>query len=119
MNSSHYSSSLRPTRFRPAILGLSLMCALRFGSFEPVRANVYPTDIRLNGGMTNVTASSATGLIINYLLNEPASAGVNVVIKSNATTVRTISVAGGDAGTARGANSVFWNGQDDGSNNVV
>lgn len=82
-------------------------------------ANTYATNLRINGGTTNVSAVSGTNVLVSYLLNEPASAGVTITIKSNATTVRTISLTGGGAGTARGANSVVWNGKDDSSNNVA
>ena len=60
-----------------------------------VRANVYATNLRLNNATTNFTYLTATNIPISYLLNEPASAGVTVAIKSNATTVRTVSLAGG------------------------
>ena len=119
MNFSIYSPSHRPTCFRRAIPCLGVMISLWFGFSEPVRANVYPTNVRLNGGTTNVTASAGTSVIISYLLNEPASSGVTVAIKSNATTLRTIIIAGGNAGTARGSNAVVWNGKDDSSNNVA
>jgi hypothetical protein len=119
MNFSIYSPRHRPARFRQAIPSLGMIISLWFGFSEPVRANVYPTNVRLNGGTTNVTASTGTSLIISYLLNEPASSGVTVAIKSNATTLRTISLAGGGAGAARGTNSVIWNGKDDSSNNLA
>ena len=83
------------------------------------RANVYPTNVRLNGSTTNVTANPGTSVLISYLLNEPASSGVTVAIKANATTLRTLSLAGGSAGTARGTNSVVWDGRNDSSNNVA
>ena len=55
---------------------------------------------------------------ISYILNEPASAGVTIKILSGATAVRTISLAGGSAGTTRGTNTVVWDGKDDSSANV-
>lgn len=119
MNFSIYSPAHRPTCFRQAIPRLGMMITLWIGLCEPVRANVYPTQVRVNGGTTNVTVGAGTNVVISYLLNERASAGVTVAIKSNATTLRTISLAGGGAGTARGSNSVTWNGRDDSSNNMA
>lgn len=82
-----------------------------------VRANVYPTNVRLNGSSSNVVAGA--NLTISYRLNEAASAGVTIAINSNITTLRTISLAGGGPGTARGTNSVVWDGKDNSSNNVA
>jgi hypothetical protein len=80
---------------------------------------VYATNLRVNGSTTNVAAVAGANVLISYLLNEPASGGVTVVIKSNATTLRTLNVTGGAVGTARGTNAVVWDGKNDGSNNVA
>lgn len=92
--------------------------ALCLGLGGPVRANVYPTNLRVKGSVTNVTTAPGDNVTISYLLNEPASAGVTVTTKANTTTLRTIKLSGGAAGTARGPNAVVWNGKDDGGNNV-
>ena len=119
MNFSIYSPP-RPSAFsRTVILDAVVFIALCLGCAGPVHANVYPTNVRVNDGAANVIASIGTPVTISYLLNEPASAGVVVTIKSNTTTLRTFSLVGGGAGTARGTNAVVWNGQDDGSNNVA
>src|SRR5207244_4216769 len=47
------------------------------------------------------------------ILNEPATAGVSVQIKSATAAVRTIALTNGGPGAARGANSILWNGADD------
>src|SRR5437879_1180898 len=60
-------------------------------------ANVYATAMKLNGGFTNAVAGAGTNVAISYILNENATAGVTVEIKSGATTVRTLSVAAGAA----------------------
>ena len=78
-----------------------------------VKANVYPTNVRVNGGTVNLSVTNASGITITYLLNEPASGGATVAIKSGAATVRTISLTNGAAGTLRGTNSVVWDGKDD------
>jgi hypothetical protein len=76
------------------------------------RANVYATKVRLNGGTTNVALAPGGSVTIGYLLNEPATLGVTVAIKQGASTVRTISLAGGGPGTAPGTNTVSWDGRD-------
>ena len=113
------SSSRQPTRFHLTLLTLRIILASGLGLSLPVRANVYPTNLRVNGSTTNVTAAGGANVLISYLLNEPASGGVTVVIKSNATTLRTLSLLGGGDGTARGTNAVVWDGKNDGSNNVA
>jgi len=101
----------------PFIASVCLAISL-WGCSFPARANVYPTNLRLNGGTTNATLAYGGAAAIGYLLNEPATAGVAVHIKSGATTIRTLTLAGGGPGTARGTNSVTWNGRDNASNTV-
>ncbi len=93
---------------------------LALAAFAPsTRANVYATNIKIDGALTGTTnVSQGTGVTITYILNEPASSGVTIKILSGATSVRTINVAGGSAGTARGLNTVTWNGKNDGNANV-
>jgi hypothetical protein len=80
-----------------------------------VRANVYPTNIKINDGFTNVTVAAGTSLSITYVLNEPASGGVLIKIESNNTVVRSIIITAGSPGTLRGANAVTWDGKDNNS----
>lgn len=84
-----------------------------------VRANVYPTDVKINDGFTNTVVQAGTGVVISYILNEPASAGVTIKIISGDTTVRTISLTSGAPGTLRGTNSIIWNGNNDQGNPVA
>ena len=71
MNSRKY---LQPNSI---LCGLAL--ALGLTSLAPsARANVYATNIKLNGSLTNVTIVQGAGVAIRYVLNEPASAGVTV-----------------------------------------
>jgi hypothetical protein len=97
----------------------ALALALALTTFAPsAKANVYATNFKINGGTTNISVQPGTNVSISYLLNEPASAGVIIKVLAGATTVRTISLAGGSAGTTRGTNTVVWNGKDNSSNNV-
>jgi hypothetical protein len=113
----------RPTTGLPELL---LTQSERIGPFLPLilllssfllggsvaRANVYATNIRLNGGATNLALPAGTNLAISYILNEPATAGLAIDIASGATTVRSISLTNGAPGTARGTNTVVWDGMD-------
>ena len=104
------------TNFQSRIcLGGLLFSLLSAGS---VRANVYATNIRLNGGVGNVLLSTATNVNINYILNEPATMGVTIEIKSGATTIRTIAITNPSPGTLLGTNLVVWDGMDDNGTNV-
>jgi hypothetical protein len=82
------------------------------------QANVFASNVKINGGVTNVSVAQGTSVSISYILNELASAGVTIKILSGATAVRTLSLAGGNAGTSRGTNTVIWDGKNDSSNNV-
>lgn len=82
------------------------------------RANVYATNLKINGGTTNASVSPGQSVSLSYILNEAASSGVNVKILSGATPIRTISIASGNPGTIRGLNTVTWNGKTDGGTNV-
>src|ERR1043166_2408731 len=63
------------------------------------QANVYATNVRLNGGFTDVIVPAPTNVIISYTLNEPATLGVSININSGATTVRTIVLTNAAPGT--------------------
>ena len=82
------------------------------------RANVYATDIRLNGALTDLQLGSATNVNITYILNEPATAGVTISITSGATLVQTITLTNTSPGTLKGANLVVWDGTDLNGTNV-
>jgi len=80
-------------------------------------ANVYATNLRFNGGTTNLTVPALTNINISYILNEPAS-GVTITINSGATTVRMIALTNPSPGTLRGTNLVAWDGKDNNGTNV-
>jgi hypothetical protein len=106
----------RNPQIHSIIGGLALALALAAAA-PSARANVFASNIKINGGMTNLTVAPGSNVTISYILNEPASAGVTVTIFSGATTVRTIAIASGP-GTARGTNTVFWDGRADGGANA-
>ncbi len=82
------------------------------------RANVYATNVKVNGGTTNITCDAGTSVSIDYLLNEPASA-VTINILSGSTVVRSIIVPANTPGALRGTNTVVWDGLDNRSNPPV
>lgn len=82
-------------------------------SATSARANVYATDIKLNGATNNVSIAPGGNINISYILNEPASAGVSIKILIGNTAVRTIAIPAGNNGALRGLNSVAWNGKND------
>src|ERR1035438_7343436 len=89
------------------ITGLAL--AMDLAAYAPsAHANVYATNIKLNGSLTSDT-NVQSGLNISFILNEPATLGTTIKIHSGVTVVDTISIASG-AGTLMGLNTVFWGG---------
>ena len=100
------------------IAGLALGLALA-ACTRSARANVYATNIKLNGELINATAAQGSEVNISYILNEDASAGVTIEVLSNAVVVRTLSITGYEDGTLRGLNTVVWDGKDAGDNYVA
>lgn len=82
------------------------------------RANVYATDIKVGGILTNgaVAVPEAGATAITYILNESATLGVSISIQAGGTNTRTITIssaAGASGkGTSRGTNLVVWDGND-------
>ena len=99
-----------PQRLDFWLMGLSMV--LGAGTLWPpeLQANVYATNLRLVGGLQPGGGGSVE---IRYVLNEPATAGVQVEILQGAQPVRVFSLAGGAPGTMRGENVVLWDGRDD------
>jgi hypothetical protein len=83
----------------------------------PARANVYATNIKLNGS-TNGTASTGASVPISYILNEPALLGVTLKVLAGTNVIRTLVFPGDNFGTFRGLNEVVWDGKDAASNTV-
>ena len=82
-----------------------------FLSDTTTRANVYATDLNLNGGLSSITNASA---IISYRLNQPATTGCTVSILNGGNVVATIL-----AGTNMGLNSVVWGGTNNAGTKVA
>jgi hypothetical protein len=82
-----------------------LLCAATFAVLSTVsaRANVYATDIKINGSLTNAIAANGSPVAITYRLNQTADLGVTVNILQ--TTNLVASIAGG---TNMGLNAVSW-----------
>ncbi len=88
--------------------------ALAVASFATsARANVYATNIKLNGATNNVSFAPGGSLTVSYILNEPASAGVSIKILAGNIAIRSIAVAGGSPGALAGLNAVVWDGKND------
>lgn len=97
---------------RPILRGLAIALAIS-SLTSNARANVYATNLKLNGSTNNPTIIAGQDVSIGYILNEPASAGVTIRILSGTTAVRTMALTPGSAGTSKGTNTVTWNGKDD------
>jgi FlgD Ig-like domain len=78
------------------------------------RANVYATDIKLNGSLYTITNVGSTPVTISYRLNQPATLGVTVAIWQGSNQVATI-----NGGTNMGLNSVVWGGTNNSGTNVT
>ena len=92
----------------------ALVLVLTVGCPSPqARANVYATNLKLNGSTNSPTIMPGQEVSIGYLLNEPASGGVTIRILSGTNVARTIALAPGSPGTSQGAHTVAWNGTDD------
>ena len=108
---------LNPTR-RLLLCAMLLTLSLISVTWS-AHANVYATNIKVNGSINSPTVASGNSVSINYLLNEAATAGVSIKFFSGATAVRTLVLAAGNPGTLRGANTVTWDGKNDGGNPVA
>jgi hypothetical protein len=101
-----------------AIIG-GLALTLALATVAPsVHANVFASNAKINGGMTNVSVAQGASVSISYILNEPASGGVTIKVFSGATAIRTLSLAAGASGTVRGLNTVVWDDRDNSGNTV-
>jgi hypothetical protein len=102
---------------RRSLFPLAGLLAL-FLSGTSVRANVYATDIQLNGSLNAGILVPGGSVTISYILNEYATAGVSLQIFSGTNIVKTFTAAGGRPGTFAGRNSFQWNGGEDNGSNV-
>jgi hypothetical protein len=77
------------------------LVALIFLSTFSARANVYATDIKLNGSLSPITNNGP--VTVTYRLNQAATLGVTVAILQGTTNVATLV-----GGTNMGLNTVVW-----------
>jgi hypothetical protein len=82
---------------------LGVFWAIFFLSAASARANVYATDIKVNGSLSTITNSGSAPVTIAYRLNQPATLGVTVAIWQGTTRIATIA-----GGTSMGLNTVVW-----------
>jgi hypothetical protein len=82
-----------------------LLCLFTYVGFSTmsVRANVYATDIKLNGSLSTITDAGASPVTISYRLNQAATLGVTVAIWQGTNQVATIT-----GRTNMGLNTVVW-----------
>jgi len=76
------------------------------------RANIYVTDLKLNGSEPLAIAAGFSAINITYILNEPATLGVTINIAFGTNLIRTLTAAPGAQGASFGHNSVPWDGND-------
>src|SRR5271156_2826765 len=89
----------------------SVAFALVFvSSAATARANVYATDIRLNGSLNAGVIVPGANLTISYILNDTATGGVWVRIYSGTNVIQTLASTNENAGTNAGLNSAIWHG---------
>jgi hypothetical protein len=84
-----------------------LLCwsAVVIFSQSTVRANVYATDIKINGNLLTLTNGVSSPVAISYRLNQAATLGVTVGIWQGSNQVAAI-----NGGTNMGLNTVVWGG---------
>jgi hypothetical protein len=102
----------------PMLLALAITLALA-ALTGSAHANVYATNIKVDGSTNSPTISPGTNISLGYILNEPASAGVTIQIFAGSTVVRSMAVAAGNPGTLRGTNTVTWDGRNNAGNPVA
>ena len=91
--------------YRNKILWVGLLLFLC--AFLSARANVYATDIRLNGSLQAGVVVPGSPVTISFILNDVAT-NVSVQIYAGSNVVKTIA-----AGTNTGLNTVVWDGTKD------
>jgi hypothetical protein len=74
------------------------------------RANIYPTNLRLNATEPLTIGAGFSAINITYVLNEPADLGVTINITSGTNLFQTLTALPGAQGALFGPNVVAWNG---------
>jgi len=101
---------MKPIRKLAWILSSWIFLLTTIASAPNALANIYATNIRINGGTTNVAASPGDAIRITFVLNEPASLGTTVQVHSGASTVTTLFFPAETQGALRGLNEIIWDG---------
>ena len=92
-----------------SLITAGLALALALAAYAPsAHANVYATNIKLNGSLTSATSAQGGVVTITYILNEAALNGTTIKVLSGATVVNTINITSPNPGTTRGLNTVYW-----------
>jgi hypothetical protein len=93
-------------------LAAGLLLSLCACFYFPARANVYATDIQINGSLQAGVAAPGSPLTISYILNDTAN-HVWLRIYSGTNVIKTFTSDNGGAGTNMGLNAVVWNATND------
>lgn len=75
-------------------------------------ANVYATDVKINGFLTNSFVAPGFPARVSYLLNEPATRGVQLRIYSGPQLLTQFTATNGQPGALAGSNAFLWDGLD-------
>lgn len=102
-------------RHRVFLAGLALLLF----PLLPCRANVYATDLKLNGSLTNSWVAPGFPALVSYILNEPATGGVQVHICAGTNILKTFLATNGQPGALTGSNAFLWDGTDSHGSNVA
>jgi hypothetical protein len=109
---------LNPIKLNQGLRNIAVGLFLFLFCTNSVRANVYATDIRMNGSLNAGVVVPDRQLTISYILNDNANAGVTAQILSGLAVVKTFSMPGGSPGTVAGMNSLIWGGTNEAGSNV-
>ncbi len=90
------------------------------GCLLPAKANIFASNIKLNGDTNSAVLLPNGGVAVSYILNEPATNGVvTLKIFQNTNLIRSISAIWPNPGTLRGSNGLTWDGVDARGNAVT
>ncbi|HEX4122418.1 MAG TPA: hypothetical protein VH619_17520 [Verrucomicrobiae bacterium] len=103
---------------RNRLFAIGVFIFLLFVCQPTLRANVYATDIRINGSLVGGVILPGGQVTISYILNDNATAGVSLKVTSSTNVIWTNSFPGGSAGTLVGLNSVVWDGTNNTGTNI-
>ncbi len=105
-------------RAAPGLLTMLAVCFLAWFQLS-AKANVYATDIKLNGLTNNAAVVFGQTVQISYILNEPATEGVAARIYSGTNAVRTFLATPGNPGALAGSNVFAWDCKNQTGSNVT